>query len=140
MTVHESSLSPFIHAILAARLGKLDKAYEHFMRSARLDLDDYNNETDQGLHITSMPGSWLAIVRGFGYFTTINSTLPSFAPVRPPQWTSYSFKVYFRQTTLQVTVAKEARITLYGPHAQEVILYGRHYLLQPGESCSAPLP
>ena len=140
MTVHESSLSPFIHAILAARLGKLDKAYEHFMHSARLDLDDYNNEADQGLHITSMPGSWLAIVRGFGYFMIVDNTLPSFAPVRPPQWTSYSFKVYFRLATLQVTVGQEARITLTGPQAQEVILYGRHYLLQPGESCSAPLP
>lgn len=140
MTVHESSLSPFIHAILAARLGKLDKAYEHFMHSARLDLDDYNNEADQGLHITSMPGSWLAIVRGFGYFMIVDNTLPSLAPVRPPQWTSYSFKVYFRLATLQVTVGQEARITLTGPQAQEVILYGRHYLLQPGESCSAPLP
>ena len=139
MTVHESSLSPFIHAILAARLGKLDKAYEHFMHSARLDLDDYNNEADQGLHITSMPGSWLAIVRGFGYFMTMDNTLPSFAPVRPPQWRSYSFKVYFRSVTLLVEVGDEASITLAGEHPQEVILYGRHYLLQPGERCSAPL-
>lgn len=139
MTVHESSLSPFIHSILAARLGKLDKAYEHFMHAARLDLDDYNNEADQGLHITSMPGSWLAIVRGFGYFMTENNTLPSFAPVRPPQWHSYSFKVYFRSATLLVEVGDEASITLSGDHAQEVVLYGRHYLLQPGERCSAPL-
>ena len=70
----------------------------------------------------------------------VDNTLPSLAPVRPPQWTSYSFKVYFRLATLQVTVGQEARITLTGPQAQEVILYGRHYLLQPGESCSAPLP
>ena len=139
MTVHESSLSPFIHSILAARLGKLDKAYEHFMHSARLDLDDYNNETDQGLHITSMPGSWLAIVRGFGYFMIIDNTLPSFAPVRPPHWCSYSFKVYFRHSTLLVEVGDEVSITLSGEHAQEVVLYGHRYLLKPGERCSAPL-
>ena len=64
MTVHESSLSPHIHSILAARIGKVEKAYQLFLHATRLDLDDYNNEADQGLHITSMPGSWLAIVRG----------------------------------------------------------------------------
>lgn len=61
MTVHESSLSPHIHSILAARIGEVEKAYQLFLHATRLDLDDYNNETHQGLHITSMPGSWLAL-------------------------------------------------------------------------------
>ncbi|HBH5802051.1 TPA: glycoside hydrolase family 65 protein, partial [Enterococcus faecium] len=65
MTVHESSLSPSIHAILAAELGMEEKALEMYERTARLDLDNYNNDTDDGLHITSMTGSWLAIVQGF---------------------------------------------------------------------------
>ena len=30
-----------------------------------MNLDDYNKEVDEGLHITSMPGSWLSIVEGF---------------------------------------------------------------------------
>lgn len=50
MTVHESSLSPHIHSILAARIGKVEKAYQLFLHATRLDLDDYNNEADQGLH------------------------------------------------------------------------------------------
>ena len=49
MTVHESSLSPHIHSILAARIGKVEKAYQLFLHATRLDLDDYNNEGDQGL-------------------------------------------------------------------------------------------
>src|SRR5690606_17105463 len=56
MTVHESSLSPAIHAILAAELGKEEKAVEFYARTARLDLDNYNNDTEDGLHITSMSG------------------------------------------------------------------------------------
>ncbi|MEM9517335.1 MAG: family 65 glycosyl hydrolase domain-containing protein, partial [Actinomycetota bacterium] len=36
-TVHESSLSPSIHSVLAARLDRLDKAHEMLRRSARLD-------------------------------------------------------------------------------------------------------
>src|SRR5699024_9339669 len=65
MTVHESSLSPSIHAILAADLHRMDKAVELYSRTARLDLDNYNNDTEDGLHITSMTGSWLTIVEGF---------------------------------------------------------------------------
>ncbi|MCT3090985.1 glycoside hydrolase family 65 protein, partial [Lactococcus lactis] len=38
LTVHESSLSPSIHAILAAELGMEDKAVEMYERTARLDL------------------------------------------------------------------------------------------------------
>lgn len=53
-TVHESSLSPCVHGILAARLGDTDKAYEMYLRTSRLDIDDYNNEVHEGLHITSM--------------------------------------------------------------------------------------
>src|SRR5690606_30326945 len=58
LTVHESSLSPCVHAIIAAKLGKEEKAYEFYLRTARLDLDDYNNDTEDGLHITSMAGTW----------------------------------------------------------------------------------
>ncbi len=28
-------------------------------------LDDYNKEIKQGLHITSMGGSWMSIIEGF---------------------------------------------------------------------------
>lgn len=64
-TVHESSLSPCVHAILAARIGDLDKAYELYLRTARLDLDDYNREVREGCHVTSMAGSWALGGRGF---------------------------------------------------------------------------
>ena len=65
LTVHESSLSPCVHSILASRLGKEDQAYEFYLRTARLDLDDYNTEIEEGLHITSMAGTWMSIVEGF---------------------------------------------------------------------------
>jgi maltose phosphorylase len=56
-TVHESSLSPCIHSILAAKLGKMDDAVKFYLRASRLDLDNYNDDTKDGLHITSMAGS-----------------------------------------------------------------------------------
>ena len=42
ITVHESLLSSCIHSILAARLSKMEQAYDFYLRTSRLDLDDYN--------------------------------------------------------------------------------------------------
>ena len=47
-TVHESSLSPCVYSIVAGEIGYHKKAYELYQRSARLDLDNYNNDTDDG--------------------------------------------------------------------------------------------
>jgi maltose phosphorylase len=75
LTVHESSLSPCIHSIQAARLGRMDKAYELYLRTSRLDLDDYNKEVEEGLHITSMAGTWLSIVEGFAGLRVLGDKL-----------------------------------------------------------------
>jgi maltose phosphorylase len=106
MTVHESSLSPSVHAVLAAELGMEEKAYEMYHRTARLDLDNYNNDTEDGLHITSMTGAWLAIVQGFAGMRTADETL-SFAPFIPSTWNGYSFKIVYRNHYLKIVVDKE---------------------------------
>ncbi|MGY3724019.1 maltose phosphorylase [Granulicatella balaenopterae] len=105
LTVHESSLSPCIHAILAAELGKEEKAVELYARTARLDLDNYNNDTEDGLHITSMSGSWLGIVQGFAGMRVIDGQL-SFKPFVPSNWTGYTFKINFRDSLIEVIVDK----------------------------------
>ncbi|KRN28863.1 hypothetical protein IV38_GL001070 [Lactobacillus selangorensis] len=103
LTVHESSLSPSVHAILAADLHYEDKAVEMYERTARLDLDNYNNDTVDGLHITSMTGSWLAIVQGFAGMRIENDQL-TFKPFLPKKWTRYQFHINFRGRLLVVTV------------------------------------
>lgn len=103
MTVHESSLSPSVHAVLAAELKMEKKALELYKRTARLDLDNYNHDTEEGLHITSMTGSWLAIVQGFAGMRITNETL-SFAPFLPKEWDGYSFKINYRNRLINVTV------------------------------------
>ncbi len=105
MTVHESSLSPCVHVIQAAKLGKKEKAYEMYVRTARLDLDDYNNDTEDGLHITSMAGTWMSVVKGFGGLRVKNNTL-SFEPFLPEQWNNFSFRIGFRGQSLKVTINK----------------------------------
>lgn len=103
MTVHESSLSPCVHSILAAKLGKTEKANEMYLRTARLDLDDYNNDTEDGLHITSMAGTWMSVVKGFAGLKVNNDTL-SFRPVLPAGWNGFTFKMCFRNRILKVSI------------------------------------
>lgn len=103
-TVHESSLSPCVHAILASKLGKEEQAYAFYLRTARLDLDDYNAEVEEGLHITSMAGTWMSIVEGFAGMR-IKGELLSFAPRLPKAWEKLQFKINFRDAiyTLELT-------------------------------------
>lgn len=102
-TVHESSLSPCVHSIQAAKLDKMDMAYTFYLRTSRLDLDDYNKEVEEGCHITSMAGTWMSIVEGFGGMRIKNDTL-HFEPKIPKEWNGYSFKINFRNQILKVSV------------------------------------
>lgn len=106
LTVHESSLSPAVHSILAAKIGKTEKAYELLMRCARLDLDDYNKEAEEGLHITSMSGAWLAVAQGFAGMRVKEGRL-YFEPKIPDEWESYKFSIVFRERILTVTISKD---------------------------------
>jgi maltose phosphorylase len=111
MTVHESSLSPCVHAILASVIGYKDKAYEMYLRTARLDLDDYNNDTEDGCHITSMAGTWMSVVKGFGGMRVKDGTL-HFKPFIPDQWASYSFRLEFRGRIIKVAITKDKITTV----------------------------
>ncbi len=105
-TVHESSLSPCVHSIQAATLDRMDQAYTFYLRTSRLDLDDYNKEVEEGLHITSMAGTWMSIVEGFGGLRIKKGTL-SFTPKIPKEWKGYTFKVNFRNQIIKVNVSQE---------------------------------
>ena len=138
-TVHESSLSPCVHSILAARLGKEDDAYWLYLRTARLDLDDYNHEVHEGLHITSMAGTWMSVVEGFGGMRVKDGKL-HFAPILPKEWQGYSFKINFRNQILKIEIrgqrseGREQRSETRGQRPEvsfevdkgtlEVVLYG----------------
>ncbi|MBK0381029.1 glycoside hydrolase family 65 protein [Mucilaginibacter segetis] len=104
-TVHESSLSPCVHAILAAKLGDVERAYQFYLRTSRLDIDDYNNDTEDGCHITSMAGTWMAVVEGFGGMRVKDDTL-SFAPLLPKEWRALSFQIGFRGVLLNLKADK----------------------------------
>ncbi len=104
--IHESSLSPSVHSILAAQLGKEKEAYDFFGFATRLDLDNYNRNTKEGLHTTSIAAAWMNIVYGFGGVRTDGEQL-SLSPSIPADWKSYSFHLLYRGVKLQIQVTKE---------------------------------
>ncbi len=125
MTVHESSLSPCVHVILASRLGYKEKAYEMYLRTSRLDLDDYNNDTEDGCHITSMAGTWMSVVKGFGGMR-VNDGKLHFSPYIPDQWKSYSFRLEFRGRVIKVKISKAKTETmLESGDPMEIIMNGQ---------------
>ncbi|MDT8346875.1 MAG: glycosyl hydrolase family 65 protein, partial [Flavobacteriaceae bacterium] len=133
LTVHESSLSPCVHAVLAASLGKLDKAYEMYLRTSRLDLDDYNKEVKEGLHITSMAGTWMSIVEGFGGLRIKNQIL-SLNPQLPEQWKSLDFKINYRSQIIDVKINKnQTSISLQGNQSVNMYLFGELIKLEPNK-------
>ena len=130
-TVHESSLSPCVHCVQAAKLNRMQQAYEFYLRTSRLDLDDYNKEVEEGLHITSMAGTWMSIVEGFGGMRIVNNCL-SFEPKIPKQWKGYSFKVNFRNQILKVTInQKETRFELNGSQEIEILVDSKSIMISP---------
>ena len=130
-TVHESSLSPCVHSIQAALLDKMEMAYTFYLRTSRLDLDDYNKEVEEGCHITSMAGTWMSIVEGFGGMRVKNNAL-HFEPKIPKEWEGYSFKINFRNQILKVVVNhKETSFSLDGSQDIKVYVKGKEILVEP---------
>ncbi|MET1057254.1 MAG: glycoside hydrolase family 65 protein [Pedobacter sp.] len=136
-TVHESSLSPCVHSILAAKLNDGEKAYEFYLRTSRLDLDDYNNDTEDGLHITSMAGTWMSIVEGFAGMRVRNNLL-SFNPFLPEQWNSFSFNIGFRGIQLKIKVTKD-EITINNPAKtiMDINIFNQSHSVPAGETVIA---
>ncbi len=135
-TVHESSLSPCVHSIQAAKLDKMDMAYEFYLRTSRLDLDDYNKEVEEGCHITSMAGTWMSIVEGFGGMRVKNNRL-HFTPKIPKEWEGYSFKINFRNQIVKVAVtASGSTFSVDGNEDLTINVNGKDTVVSPENALS----
>ncbi|MEI8310218.1 MAG: glycosyl hydrolase family 65 protein [Verrucomicrobiota bacterium] len=136
---HESSLSPGVHSILAAELGRHEEAYEYSLHAARLDLDDYNRNTHEGLHTTSMAAAWMNLVYGFGGLRSDGETLV-LKPSIPKKWKSFSFRLLYRGEVLSIRVEKKL-VSLSSTSATgiDVVVLGKKVRVGTGP-ISVPLP
>lgn len=127
ITVHENSLSPIIHGVLAANLELYNQAYDFFTKSCSLDLNNYIDNS--GLPITAMAGSWIILVYGFAGLS-IKEGL-KLKPYLPDQWEYYEFKIIFHQRKLKIRVEKEQIVlTLLSGLPLKLLVYNQEHLLK----------
>lgn len=123
--IHESSLSPSIHAILAQELGMDDQAFDFFGFATRMDLDNYNRNTCEGLHLTSIAAAWVTIVYGFGGLRIANGRI-SLAPHLPKAWRRYAFRFRVEDSVVLAQVSEDGcELSLLSGGPVGVTLYGK---------------
>ena len=138
MTVHESSLSASVYAVVASRIGFEEKAYELYKRTARLDLENTNNDTHEGLHITSMGATWAAVIHGFAGVDVAEGNL-IINPNMPRKWTGLSFSVHFRGSQINISIKRNKLEVFNRGYHLDVIIKGQRYGLDSGEHFEADL-
>lgn len=130
ITTHDSSLSTCIYSIVAAKLGDVDKAYDYFGDSAKLDLFNLHHNTRDGIHTANMGGNYMAVVYGFGGLRLKESGI-WFAPQLPKQWESYRFQVLYEGSRILVEIDREKAVfTLSSGEARNIHIYGKNYTLK----------
>lgn len=106
ITTHDSSLSECIFSIVASDIGYHDKAYQYFLDSIRMDLDNLQGNTSAGNHIANMAGSWMMVINGFAGMRVYDDVL-SFKPHLPKEWNEYSFKITYRGKVVKLTINQQ---------------------------------
>jgi len=127
--IHESSLSPSVHSILAKQLDRPQEAFDFFKFATRMDLDNYNRNSGEGLHTTSIAAAWMNIVYGFGGLRSDGEIL-SMAPGIPKQWDGYNFRIVYGNEILCVEVEKKkVRLHTLGGNPVTLKVYDRESVI-----------
>ncbi|MCR4695116.1 MAG: family 65 glycosyl hydrolase [Pseudobutyrivibrio sp.] len=122
--IHESSLSPSVHSILACQLKKFDEAYDFFSFATRMDLDNYNRNSHEGIHTTSIAAAWMNIVYGFAGFRSDGEEI-SLCPTLPRKWQGYSFRLTIDGKVLNVEVTGDKVILDLSKGELTINIYGK---------------
>ena len=132
MTVHESSLSASVYAVVASRIGYKSKAHELYMRTARLDLENGNNDTHEGLHITSMGATWITVIQGFAGVAVTDGSL-IIDPHMPEDWMDLSFNVVYRGAKVNISIKKNSVVVFNQGGRLNMMVQDQKHSLGSGE-------
>jgi len=140
-TLHKSSLSSSIHAIMGIEVGDTARAVQYFTRSALVDLADNQGNTEEGLHIASAGGTWQTLVSGFGGLRIMGGRM-TFNPWLPPEWEGIRFRLRWRGRPIHVEVDRnqiELRLGGSPGVTEEVLVGGEPIRLIAGEPVTVVL-
>lgn len=91
---------------MANHLNQSGKAFSYFMKTARLDIEDHQGNTDDGLHFANMAGTWMALTAGYLGMKRKADGL-SFTPHIPEKWEYYTLRVHYQNSLLGIRVEQE---------------------------------
>ncbi|WP_271002782.1 glycoside hydrolase family 65 protein [Listeria seeligeri] len=94
-TIHDSSLSKAIHAIVENRIGDRKQAYQFFQEACLIDLGTEPHSSDDGLHAAALGAIWLAVIFGFAGIDTREALL-QITPNLPDAWQSLTFEFVWK--------------------------------------------
>ncbi len=137
ITLHDSSLSAGMHAIVAADMGDVEKSYEYFQESIRIDLGENMQSCNEGLHAASYGGNWQAVVNGFSGVRITGDGILRINPHLPEEWNSLKYNITWRGILCRIKLTKREllikpllspMVSIMKPFKVEV--YGIKYLLE----------
>lgn len=139
ITTADSSLSHAIQSVVAADVGHDDLAVQHFAHALLMDLTNWSGNAEDGVHIASAGGVWLALVYGFAGLRDFGGRL-AFDPHLPAAWTRLAFALRIGGRVLAVDLAREAiALELRAGDGLEVSVRGAPVRLRQGERMRVPL-
>ncbi len=132
-TTGDSSLSHCIQSIMASDSFQYLKAWTYFKKTVRLDIDDIQGNSSDGIHTASMAGSWMATVYGFAGFRDWKGTF-SFDPKLPSAWKALTFCLTLRGSVLKVEIrSREVTYTLMTGTLLPLVHRNEAFTLKKGE-------
>lgn len=103
LTAHASSLSPPMHALLAAWLRDGDACREYLEQTIAIDLGDGFRGAAGGVHVAALGGLWQAIVFGLAGYKFSRERI-DFDPFLPPGLTGLAFGLRWQGRHVRVKV------------------------------------
>lgn len=128
VTTHDSSLSSCIHSIMASKCGYGQKAFDYFMESLVLDLEDTHGNTKDGLHMANLAGSCLCVINGFAGYRIKEAGI-CIAPLIPQGMSGYRFKSFYQGSWLEIEVQEQLRLRLLEGNPVKLKVYGEEYII-----------
>lgn len=127
-TIHDSSLSKAIHAIVAARIHESEWAYEMFQAACRIDLNDQPHTSDEGIHGAALGAVWLTVI--FGFAGIKKGDVLEINPQLPNAWKQLTFNFYWRNEKITVQMTQDSVLLKKESTKQlPIMIEGQNYLL-----------
>jgi trehalose/maltose hydrolase-like predicted phosphorylase len=111
LTAHTSSLSPPIHALLAAWLRDGERCRAYLEQTARIDLGDGFRGAAGGVHVAALGGLWQAVAFGLAGFS-FDDTSVAFDPFLPRGIDSVACTLRWRGRLLRVHIDAGGTVTV----------------------------